>query len=336
MLLALPHDLLHLILAYLHPRDIVTLSTCCTQLQSFVNALPWVWRHMRIDMAPYGPYAHLTYPPYKALRAHAPHITRVTFGTYGAPYTRVTHLDLLILSTCAPQLEELHLHVPATHIAATAAHVNTLLQACPRLQKLTLPHKLINDDELTHLMPYTTCRTPVQVLTLHGAAPRTVRIRPNLLFALQPHALHTLKLRDVDNLDIEFLLRAFPRLATLSVHRCSTRRDNIVYDLTPWLLLARSLTKISVFHSKRVLPSLRPLIVLLMESSERVLPMQAIGGDWDDRTFMNLVSLVTCLQCVRTPGKPHFTVTALCDRCIAHLPPHLANLRRFKTFFGQA
>lgn len=337
MLLALPLDMLHLIVAYLRPRDVVTLSTCSTQLKSLVNALPHVWRHLRIDMAPYGPYSHLTFQPHKAFRAHAPHITQVTFGTYAAaPSTRVSHLDLLVLSTCTPQLQELHLHVPASHVAATAAHVNTLLQACPHLVKLTLPHKLINEEELSYLLPYSPSRTAVQVLTLHGQAPRTVRVRPNLLSSLQPHALHTLKLKDVDNVDIEYLLRAFPRLATISVYRCSTRRDNIVYDLTPWVLLVRSLKKICVFQSKRVLPSLRPLIVLLMEAGERVLPMETMGGDWDDRTFMNLVSLLTCLDCARTPGKPYFTLTALCARCIAHLPPHLAHVRKFKTFFGAA
>jgi hypothetical protein len=139
----------------------------------------------------------------------------------------------------------------------------------------------------------------------------------------------------VNNVDIEFLLRSLTRLRTISVRCCSTRRDNVVYDITPWILLVRNLQKICVIRSKRVLPSLRPLITMFMEITEVVLPVQTMGGDWDDRTFMNFQSMYSCTECVRDTHRPEHSYTSLCTRCVAALPPHLSNLRTFITYYGQ-
>lgn len=336
-LTGVPDDVFIHLIPFLPRRTAAALASTCTHLLHLLRGVPEVWQSQVIVLDHDGPHAHLWCQPQLAFAAHAPHITHITFGSPVSTtnYTRVSAYHLRALMACT-HLQELHLRLPYTHIAATGQHLLSVLQRLRHLRVLTTPFRLVALDHDTERQLIPVAPPPPQAecarlttLHLHGDTPVFNRWRPSCLQHLCRTSLTSLHLYQVGSLDVEHLLRTFPQLRQLHLVGCTTQRNATALPL--WHDRMMTLTTLIIHQSKQVVHSLRPLITFFLSWSQP-LPLAVLGGDWDDTAFMYFVSTSCCVQCARTrePADAHVMCLELCQRCITALPPPLQNLRVVK------
>lgn len=311
---ALPNDVvLHQLLPFLTNTDAAALSHSSHFWCKLIRSLPHVWSRLRIITTWYGPYSHMWHKPYKAFLAHAMHIQRITFGGYGEYpcYTYLSATDLSIITQVCLSLTHFHVYLPATNVVITSSQLRNFLRTQRPLLSLAYPYKGLTLDE-DEWSPW---QHPVSHLHLHGPSPPMQRVRPCVLQRLNPLSITSVHLEDVVNLDLDYVLRHLYRVHTLRLTRCITHREWNAAELScMWHRSLPRMRDLQIYGCNRVVRSMRPLISFLRTFSTS-LQLQCLGGDVTDAAYMQLVSMLTCVECTRQRTADH-TVVTLCPTCI--------------------
>jgi hypothetical protein len=336
LLSEIPEDAFMYLIPFLTRRTAAALASTCKRFLHLLRVVPHVWHRQLVLVDASGPYTHLGSKPQLAFTAHAPHITHITFGSLTPPphHTRVNAYHFTALLACV-NLQELHLCVPHTHMAATGNHLLTVLQTLRHLKLLTTPFQFVTLDEESNreLLPYSAppASDPVAHLTtlhLHGNAPVLQQWRPSCLQHVCRDTLTTLRLYQVNSMNVEHLLRTFNQLRHLHMLECTPNKNAFATALPLWHNRIMTLQTLIIHQSKRVVHSLRPLLAFFL-SWTTPLPITVLGGDWDDTAFMYFLATHCCVQCSRTRDATNANVMrlSLCAQCTAALPLPLEHLR---------